>query len=326
MSDAMVPLAAAAGFTWMATDELILARTLGIDLHARRPRPRRAARAAVRAVSSSRAGGATVACAFRDHVLSDLIGFTYSGWARRGRRRRLRRAGWSRPGGATRERTGGGEALIPIILDGENAWEHFEGGGRPFLRALYRRLSGHPELRTVTMAEAMRGRAAQELPGDLPRLVDRRELLHLDRPRRRPARLEPAGRRARGARRRRRGRPGSAGRSARGSADRRRQRLVLVVRRRPLVGPRPRVRRPVPPAPAQRLSPAAASRSPTSSSSATSRRVAGAAGSRPSRPRLLAPTLDGEETSYFEWLGAGTLEVARRRRRDAPDRAAAARS
>jgi len=24
---------------------------------------------------------------------------------------------------------------------------------------------------------------------------------------------------------------------------------------------------------------------------------------------LLAPTLDGEETSYFEWLGAGTLEV-----------------
>ena len=24
---------------------------------------------------------------------------------------------------------------------------------------------------------------------------------------------------------------------------------------------------------------------------------------------LLAPTLDGEETSYFEWLGAGTVEV-----------------
>ena len=24
---------------------------------------------------------------------------------------------------------------------------------------------------------------------------------------------------------------------------------------------------------------------------------------------LLTPTLDGEETSYFEWLGAGALEV-----------------
>ncbi len=32
VSDEMAPLAAAAGFTWMATDELILARTLGITL------------------------------------------------------------------------------------------------------------------------------------------------------------------------------------------------------------------------------------------------------------------------------------------------------
>ena len=48
---------------------------------ARRPRPRRAARAPLHAVSSSRAGGAQVACVFRDHVLSDLIGFTYAGWA-----------------------------------------------------------------------------------------------------------------------------------------------------------------------------------------------------------------------------------------------------
>ena len=50
--------------------------------------------------------------------------------------------------------TGGEEATISVILDGENAWEHFEGGGRPFLRALYAKLSGHPELRTVKMADA----------------------------------------------------------------------------------------------------------------------------------------------------------------------------
>ena len=80
VSDAMVPLVAAAGFRWMATDEQILARTLGADVLARRPRPRRAARAALHAVSSSRAGGASVACGFRDHALSDLIGFTYAGW------------------------------------------------------------------------------------------------------------------------------------------------------------------------------------------------------------------------------------------------------
>ena len=41
--------------------------------------------------------------------------------------------------------------------------------------------------------------------------------------------------------------PEAAGPGARGNADRRRQRLVLVVRRRPLVRPRRRLRRPVPP-------------------------------------------------------------------------------
>jgi hypothetical protein len=64
-------------------------------------------------------------------------------------------------------RTGGAEAFLPIILDGENAWEHFEGGGRPFLRALYRRLSEHPELRTVTMAEGC-AEAGRELNAIFP--------------------------------------------------------------------------------------------------------------------------------------------------------------
>ena len=52
-------------------------------------------------------------------------------------------------------RTGGAEAVVPIILDGENAWEHYEGQGRPFLRALYGALAAHPELKTVTMSEAV---------------------------------------------------------------------------------------------------------------------------------------------------------------------------
>ena len=128
---------------------------------------------------------------FRDHVLSDLIGFAYAGWDAEAAADdfvgRLVEAGRRYAA-----RTGGEEALIPIILDGENAWEHFEGGGRPFLRALYRRLSTHPELRTVTMAEACAGAGARAAR-HLPRLLDRRQLLHLDRPRRRPARLEPAG-------------------------------------------------------------------------------------------------------------------------------------
>jgi alpha-amylase/alpha-mannosidase (GH57 family) len=152
VSDAIVPLVAAAGFDWMATDEMILARTLNVpftrDASGLLEQPEHLYKA-----YSLSAGGASVRCAFRDHALSDLIGFTYAGWpadaAAEDFVARLAEAGRSYAA-----RTGGGEAIIPIILDGENAWEHFEGGGRPFLRALYGTLSGHPELRTVTMAEA----------------------------------------------------------------------------------------------------------------------------------------------------------------------------
>ena len=165
VSDAMVPLVDAAGFRWMATDEMILGRTLGFtftrDSRGQVEQPER-----LYTPYLVRAGDAAVACTFRDHVLSDLIGFTYSSWdadaAAEDFVARLAEAGRRYA-----ERTGGGEALIPIILDGENAWEHFPGGGRPFLRALYARLAAHPELRTVTMAEGCVG-AAAALPGIFP--------------------------------------------------------------------------------------------------------------------------------------------------------------
>ncbi len=44
---------------------------------------------------------------------------------------------------------------MPIILDGENAWEWYEGDGRPFLRELYRRISEDPALEAITVAEAL---------------------------------------------------------------------------------------------------------------------------------------------------------------------------
>ncbi len=53
VSDAMVPLAAQAGFTWIATDEAILARTLEHRADARRLRSPRTARGAVPAVQHS---------------------------------------------------------------------------------------------------------------------------------------------------------------------------------------------------------------------------------------------------------------------------------
>jgi alpha-amylase/alpha-mannosidase (GH57 family) len=151
VSDEAAELAAAAGFRWMATDEAILARTLGRDFrrdaHGRLENPE-----ALYRPYAVRAGRREISCLFRDHTLSDLIGFVYAGWkaeqAAADFVNRLVEAG-RRFSGSTGE-----EATIPIILDGENAWEHFEGGGRPFLRALYGRVSDHPELRPVTMREA----------------------------------------------------------------------------------------------------------------------------------------------------------------------------
>ncbi len=152
VSDAVVPLIAKAGFTWMATDEMILANTLGttfgrdgrglVDQADRLYRPYAVA-----------AGGAEVTCGFRDHALSDLIGFVYAGWAPDAAADdfvgRLVDAGRQAV-----QRDASSEPTIFVILDGENAWEHFEGGGRPFLRSLYQRLSNHQELRPVTMSEA----------------------------------------------------------------------------------------------------------------------------------------------------------------------------
>ena len=152
VSDAMIPLAVAAGFKWLATDELILARTLNVTF-SRDGRGQVEQPQWLYTPYRIRTGNASITAVFRDHALSDLIGFSYAGWnadaAADDFVNRLVEAGRR-----YRDRTGGEDALIPVILDGENAWEHFEGGGRPFLRALYRRLASHAELRTVTMTEA----------------------------------------------------------------------------------------------------------------------------------------------------------------------------
>ncbi len=152
VSDEAAELTANAGFQWMATDEAILGRSIGREF--RRDAAGRIEQPdALYRPYAIRAASKEIACLFRDHSLSDLIGFVYAGWhsedAAADFVNRLVEAGRR-----FSESTGGEEATIPIILDGENAWEHFEGGGRPFLRALYGTLSAHPELRPVTMSEA----------------------------------------------------------------------------------------------------------------------------------------------------------------------------
>ena len=66
------------------------------------------------------------------------------------------------------EATGGEVATVSVILDGENAWEHYAGGGRPFLRALYRRPRRAADIQTVTMTEAAAGGRVATLASIFP--------------------------------------------------------------------------------------------------------------------------------------------------------------
>ena len=156
VSDQAVALMAGAGLQWIATDEDILARSLNIPLGDRPDllyRP-------------YRIGDAGPVALFRDHALSDRIGFAYQSWepadAAADFIARVRDAGRR-----FTVATGGEVATVPVILDGENAWEHFVGGGRPFLRALYTALQDAPDIRTVTMSEAASG-PARPLPSIFP--------------------------------------------------------------------------------------------------------------------------------------------------------------
>jgi hypothetical protein len=97
---------------------------------------------------------------FRDHYLSDLIGFVYS------------RMGAAEAAdhflSRIRENAAGQNALVPIILDGENAWEWFDQNGRPFLRELYRRISEASDLEALTVSEALARFEPQPLEGIFP--------------------------------------------------------------------------------------------------------------------------------------------------------------
>ena len=143
VSDEALAIAAEVGFEWAATDNGVLAQTLhrtaGPDLTYRSYHWRQGDRA--------------LRMIFRDHFLSDLIGFEYSkmGPAEAADHflDRIR-------ANANPLSVGGADVLVPIILDGENAWEYYYQNGRPFLRELYRRISNSLDMEALTVSEALK--------------------------------------------------------------------------------------------------------------------------------------------------------------------------
>ncbi len=161
VSDHVLEMAAELGFRWFGADEGVLGRTLGTgfgrdaggvpDNAAKLYSPLRVRR-----------GGREICGVFRDHHISDLVGFVYSRMsaaaAAEDLHRRIRAIGERVDSAAT----GGKPLTVSIILDGENAWEYFPGAGRDFLRQFYRRIEGDGEIRALTVSEAIA--AAGEIP------------------------------------------------------------------------------------------------------------------------------------------------------------------
>jgi len=150
VSDQALEIAMGLGFKWFATDEGVLGRSRnigfwrdaggypenGTDLYT----PWRYKR-----------GETEMTGFFRDHYLSDLVGFVYSRMgaeaAAEDLHRRIRAIADRAPKGRT--------PTVSVILDGENAWEYYPGNGRDFLRNFYRRVERDSEIRALTASEAI---------------------------------------------------------------------------------------------------------------------------------------------------------------------------
>ena len=99
---------------------------------------------------------------FRNEQLSDLIGFEYAKWHGRDAAQHFMtelRAIHIRDNGA----------LIPVFLDGENAWEYYPYNAWYFFSDLYGTLENSTAIRTVTLSEAATTHQARRQR--LPRLT-----------------------------------------------------------------------------------------------------------------------------------------------------------
>ena len=143
VSEATANLFMDAGVRWVATDEAILA-------HSRELEKAAFAREDIYEPHQFLCNGRPLSFFFRDHELSDAIGFVYTQWNSHdavenfiGRLRSIHDRLKAQDGGQPRPH------VVPVILDGENCWEYYQQDGLPFLRELYGRLSSESWLQTV---------------------------------------------------------------------------------------------------------------------------------------------------------------------------------
>jgi alpha-amylase/alpha-mannosidase (GH57 family) len=169
VSPAILPYVAQQGFKWLCSDEAILGWTLKHFFHRDGAGNVLEPELLYRPYRLETEFG-DLAIVFRDHRLSDLIGFSYGAMEPKraaadlvGHLEAIARTLKHRQseGGTTLDRPW----LVTIALDGENCWEHYPQDGKPFLENLYQTFSHHPEIQLVTVAEFLdRFPATETLP------------------------------------------------------------------------------------------------------------------------------------------------------------------
>jgi alpha-amylase/alpha-mannosidase (GH57 family) len=153
VSEEVFAIAADLGVHWMATDEGVLSRTLGMSfMRDGRGRLPDASAAKLYTIHRYENAQTRLHLVFRDHAISDLIGFVYSGMTAEEAARHLIE---NIKDSAQPLLRNGSDAVIPIILDGENAWEYFPQSGREFLRRFYDALQNDHGIEAVTVSEAI---------------------------------------------------------------------------------------------------------------------------------------------------------------------------
>ncbi|WNZ44444.1 glycoside hydrolase [Leptolyngbya boryana CZ1] len=150
VSPEILPYVAKQGFQWLCSDEAVLGWSLKHFFHRDETGNVYEPEKLYRPYRLETPAG-DLAIVFRDHRLSDLIGFTYSAME---------------PKQAVTNLVGHLEAiarslkdkadqpwLVTIALDGENCWEFYPQDGKPFLELLYQTLSNDPDIKLVTVSE-----------------------------------------------------------------------------------------------------------------------------------------------------------------------------
>lgn len=146
ISEPTLRLLATRGIRWTASDEAVLQHTKADEYS---PLDKYFAHRVNTKYNNS------IVVFFRDHELSDAIGFVYQKWKAEdaasdfiARLHAIRENLVQRYGEEVLD-----EAVVPVILDGENCWEYYENNGIDFLRSLYSRLVNDEELTTVSFRD-----------------------------------------------------------------------------------------------------------------------------------------------------------------------------